>query len=155
MGLISVIGLTGFLGSALVTLAKAALDDWRSGMVHDKVFVAGVCLMAFFGFMYGGLAFLGSMVGLAALAFLVGALSVVAGAIYGADVWALMIYSVSALALNMPMMLISYAVVAPVYRIFYERKFEGSEREEDGEGIRILPAFLLAWILGALLSIFI
>lgn len=155
MDLISVIGLTGFLGSALATLARAALDDWRSGMVHDKVFVAGAGLMAFFGLMYGGLPFLGSMVGLGALAFLVGALSVVAGAIYGADVWALMIYSVSALALNMPMMLISYAVVTPVYRIFYERKFEGSEREEDGEGIRILPAFLLAWILGAVFSILI
>lgn len=152
MGLISTIGLVGFLGASFGTLAKAALDDWRSGMVHDKVFVTGSALMVLFGLMYQGLPFLGNMVGLGALAYMVGAFSVLLGAMYGADVWGIIIYSVSALALNLPLMIVSYAVVTPLYRIYYQRKFGGGEREEDGEGIRILPAFFLAWILGALLS---
>jgi len=153
MGIISLVGLGGFLFASFCTLAIAALHDWQSGIVHDKVFVTGSALMLFFGLLYQGLPFVGSMVLLGALAYLVGALSVLLGAIYGADVWALIIYSVSALALDLPLMLVSYAVVTPFYRIYYERRFEGGQREEDGEGIRIIPAFFLAWMLGLILTV--
>lgn len=149
---ISLLGAGIFLGSAFLTLVVSALHDWRRGKVHDMVFFYGLSGMALGGFIYAGIPMLLNMVGLSLIALLVGVISVKLDSLSGADVWGLIIYAVSSLLLSMPAMILSYAVTVPIYRFLYIQKFE-SLRED--EGVRALPGFLLAWIIGVAASLLI
>lgn len=145
------IGAAVFLTSAFYGLGIGAVHDWRMGKAYDINFLIGLSGMALGAFMMHGLVFLGLMLMLSGFALIAGSILWHQGYMKGADIWGISLYAGSGAVISMPALLLSYMVTVPIYRFLYTQKFE--ELRSD-EGVRALPGFLIAWIIGLLASFF-
>jgi len=146
------IGVGIFLVSAFYGLGIGALHDWRMGKAYDINFLLGLSGMAVGAFIMQGIPLLMAMVGLCSFGLFGGLLMWYQGLMKGADIWGIILYSASGAVVSLPLLMASYALTIPIYRYLYTRKFQ--ELRSD-EGVRALPGFLIAWIIGVAASLII